>query len=162
MWRSVIVLLGVSCWLGVVSGISFDLGPGKAECFYEEVHAKTMISGVFAVTEGSHMDIDVICTDPQNKVVYEVFREGEGRFSFRAELDGSYKFCFSNKVSVVSHKTVTIKITTGDQLDVGKLAKKEHMDNVQRWITSLTETVRMVDYHQQEYRVLHERHLNSM
>lgn len=64
-------------------------------------------------------------------------------------------------MSVVSHKTVKLVITTGDPIDFSKLAKKESMDNVERWIVSITHTVRMIDFHQQEYRMLHERHLKS-
>lgn len=62
---------------------------------------------------------------------------------------------------MVSHKTVKLVITTGDPIDFSKLAKKESMDNVERWIVSISHTVRMIDFHQQEYRNLHERHLNG-
>lgn len=64
-------------------------------------------------------------------------------------------------MSMVSHKTVKLVITTGDPIDFSKLAKKESMDNVDRWIVSISHTVRMIDFHQQEYRNLHERHLNG-
>lgn len=64
-------------------------------------------------------------------------------------------------MSMVSHKTVKLVITTGEPLDLSSLARKESMDNVERWIVSISHTVRMIDFHQQEYRMLHERHLNS-
>lgn len=62
---------------------------------------------------------------------------------------------------MVSHKSVKLVIATGDPIDFSKLAKKESMDNVERWIVSISHTVRMIDFHQQEYRMLHERHLNG-
>ena len=65
------------------------------------------------------------------------------------------------KMSTVSHKTIKLVISTGEPLDLSKLAKKESMDNVERWIVSISHTVRMIDFHQQEYRLLHERHFNS-
>lgn len=65
-------------------------------------------------------------------------------------------------MSMISHKSVRLALTTGDAMDFSKLAKKEGMDNVERWIVSISHTVRMIDFHQQEYRVLHERHLQSM
>lgn len=65
------------------------------------------------------------------------------------------------QMSMVSHKSVKLAITTGDPIDYSKLAKKESMDNVERWIVSISHTVRMIDFHQQEYRMLHERHLNG-
>ena len=65
------------------------------------------------------------------------------------------------QMSMVSHKTVRLALTTGDPIDLTKIAKKESMDNVERWIVSISHTVRMIDFHQQEYRMLHERHLQS-
>lgn len=83
-----------------VSAISFDLPPGKVECFYEDVHQGTSINGAFAVTHGgSHMDIDVTIYNPDDKQVYNAKREGEDKFMLKAEKDGTYRFCFGNTVS---------------------------------------------------------------
>lgn len=64
-------------------------------------------------------------------------------------------------MSTISRKTVKLLIQTGEPLDLSKLAKKESMDNVQRWIVSISHTVKMIDFHQQEYKLLHERHLTG-
>lgn len=64
-------------------------------------------------------------------------------------------------MSMVAHKSVKLAIAVGDPVDFRTLAKKESMDNVERWIVSISHTVRMIDFHQKEYRMLHERHLNS-
>lgn len=61
----------------------------------------------------------------------------------------------------MSHKTVSLVINAGDPIDLSQLAKKESMDTVERWIISISHTVRMIDFHQQEYRMLHDRHLKS-
>ena len=92
---SLIAIFGL---INIVSGINFDIAPGKEECFFEEVHQDTQIKGAYAVTEGSHRDIDVQIYNPRGKVVYNVKRDGEGKFMLKAESDGTYKFCFSNKV----------------------------------------------------------------
>jgi len=65
-------------------------------------------------------------------------------------------------MSTISHKTVKLIIQTGESLDLSKLAKKESMDNVERWIVSISHTVKMIDFHQQQYKILHERHLNAV
>lgn len=64
-------------------------------------------------------------------------------------------------MSMMSHKTVSLVINAGDPVDLSQLAKKESMDTVERWIVSISHTVRMIDFHQQEYRMLHDRHLKS-
>lgn len=61
----------------------------------------------------------------------------------------------------MAHKSVSLVLTTGDPVDFSQLAKKESMDNVERWINSISHTVRMIDFHQQEYRMLHDRHMKS-
>lgn len=148
--------------MSVSAAINFDIAPGKEECFFEEVHEGTQIKGAYAVTQGSHMDIDVQIFNPRGNVIYNAKRDGEGKFQMKADSDGTYKFCFSNKMSTISHKTVKLIITTGETLDLSKLAKKESMDNVERWIVSISHTVKMIDFHQQEYRMLHERHLKTV
>lgn len=93
-FRVVLAALAVAS----VAAINFDLAPGKEECFFEEVHQDTNINGAYAVTQGSHLDIDVQVFDPESRLVFNAKREGEGKFRLRADKDGTYKFCFSNKV----------------------------------------------------------------
>jgi hypothetical protein len=138
-------LLIAAAGVRAASAINFDVPPGKEDCFYEDVHTGTNINGVYAVTHGSHLDIDVRIFRPDGIEVYTANREGEGKFYIRAERDGTYKFCFSNKMSMMSHKTVKLALTTGEPLDISKLAKKESMDNVERWIVSISHTVRMIE-----------------
>ncbi len=96
------VMMGVWCILAgllcVASAINFDIAPGAEECFFEEVHEGTAIKGAYAVTQGSHMDIDVQIFNPRKNVIFNAKRDGEGKFSLKADQDGTYKFCFSNKV----------------------------------------------------------------
>lgn len=89
------MLAGLLC---VASAINFDIAPGKEECFFEEVHEGTAIKGAYAVTQGSHMDIDVQIFNPRKNVIFNAKRDGEGKFALKADQDGTYKFCFSNKV----------------------------------------------------------------
>jgi hypothetical protein len=143
-------------------GVNFELPSGREECFYEDVHEGTSINGAFAVVAGAHLDIDVFVWAPDGRQLYAVNHEGEGHFTIRADKDGTYKFCFSNKMSVMSHKVVRLALNLGEPIDLNKIAKKESMENIERWILSISHTVRMIDFHQQEYSMLHDRHLNSM
>lgn len=87
------------------AALTFDLPPGKIECFYEDVHQGTTINGAFAVIQGgSHMDVDVSIFNPDDKQVYNVKREGDDKFQIKADRDGTYRFCFGNTVSL-PHKS---------------------------------------------------------
>ncbi len=96
---ALILCLGLAL-LDAVNAINFDIAPGKEECFFEEVHQGTQIKGAYAVTQGSHMDIDVQIFNPRNQVIFNAKRDGEGKFQMKADSDGTYKFCFGNKVGI--------------------------------------------------------------
>lgn len=107
------------------------------------------------------MDIDMRVYNPKSLVVFEALREGEGKFTIPADADGSYKLCFSNKMSMVSHKTVKLVVDNGEGPDLTGLAKKEHMDSVEQTLITIAHSARMIAFHQEEYRQLHDRHLVS-
>lgn len=99
-FSGIALFVAVSCIILVTHAITFDLPPGKTECFYEDVHQGTVINGAYAVIQGgSHMDIDVTVFNPDDHQVYNAKREGEDKFQLKAEKDGTYRFCFGNTVS---------------------------------------------------------------
>lgn len=96
--RVLLFVVGAAVFLAV-NAITFDLPPGKTECFYEDVHQGTVINGAYAVIQGgSHMDIDVTIFNPDDHQVYNAKREGEDKFQLKADKDGTYRFCFGNTV----------------------------------------------------------------
>mmetsp|Transcript_3354 Transcript_3354/g.9236 ORF Transcript_3354/g.9236 Transcript_3354/m.9236 type:complete len:211 (+) Transcript_3354:1367-1999(+) len=150
-------LVGAGC-----GAIGFELGPRAVECLYEDARKGSQVSVAFAVTSGAHLDIDVEVTSPSGSVVYQSSREGEGKYVFAAEHDGTYKFCFSNKMSVVAHKAVRVVIDTGSIDDLQSLATKSNLDAVEQSIVSIAHMVRLVEFHQANYRQLHEQHLTTV
>lgn len=59
--------------------------------------------------EGGFLDVDVMITDPEGKIVHQGNRETFGTYTFSATTPGRYTYCFSNKMSTMTPKVKLIK-----------------------------------------------------
>ncbi|KAH0556499.1 transmembrane emp24 domain-containing protein 2-like [Cotesia glomerata] len=80
------------------------------ECFFEKIEKDAKMGVTFEVAEGGFLDIDVKIVGPDGNVIHEGEQEGSGKYTFAANVEGRYTYCFSNKKSTMTPKDVMFNI----------------------------------------------------
>lgn len=129
--------------------------PDSSECFFDRVKTATKVGLTFEVIEGGFMDIDVQISGPDGKAIYSGERETNGKYTFATHMDGAYQYCFSNKMSTLTTKTVMFTMDLGDTPDPNatkgtpEQQHQEHdkLENMVRDLSAALTTVK----HEQDY-----------
>eukprot|EP01115_Flamella_aegyptia_P005658 TRINITY_DN2368_c1_g1_i1.p1 TRINITY_DN2368_c1_g1~~TRINITY_DN2368_c1_g1_i1.p1 ORF type:complete len:213 (-),score=37.67 TRINITY_DN2368_c1_g1_i1:169-807(-) len=120
-------LLILFVFVNSIQSIYFDVGPHREECFYEMVEQGTDIGLTYQIIKGGKLDIDILITGPDGRIVYEGKKEKVGKYFFLAHAKGYFKFCFSNRMSQVTAKTVSMNLSIGKNGEK-KQAKEEEKE----------------------------------
>ncbi|KAI4455203.1 transmembrane emp24 domain-containing protein [Holotrichia oblita] len=68
----------------------------------------------FEIAEGGFLDIDVRIVGPDGNVIATGERESSGKYTFAANTNGVYTYCFSNKMSTMTPKVVMFNMAMGE------------------------------------------------
>ncbi|XP_059808932.1 transmembrane emp24 domain-containing protein 3-like isoform X1 [Hypanus sabinus] len=96
-----------------LSKFMFVLADRDIQCFFEEVEKDTEFQFMFQVIAGGHYDVDCFIEDPKGQLVYRKHRMRQEHFKEKAELSGTYKFCFGNRFSSFTHKKIYFHLQIG-------------------------------------------------
>jgi len=141
--------------------LTFNVDPAKEECLFDDINSGTKVSGSFQVSTGGFLDIDAKVVGPDDRAIYSVQKETEGRFTFIAHESGVYRFCFSNAMSTVTPKTVSFTLVLGEGSRREQVAKSEHLTPLEKSVIALGEGLQHIQA-EQEYMKMRERvHRNT-
>jgi len=115
---------------------------------------------MFQVVAGGFLDIDLKITAPDARIVYEGVRETEGKYTFNTYSPGLYSFCFSNRMSTLTPKTVSFIITIGESTN-NDVAKREHLTPLENSIMQLSEGVTAIQAEQDYMKIREQAHRNT-
>ena len=142
--------------LQLVAAHMIELRPAAKDCFYEDLHIGDQMTLTYQVGGGGHLDIDTVLTEPSGRTLFELYRKDTGSYSFTAQEDGRYTYCFSNEFSTVSDKTVSFNVH-----GIIYVPDEGDMQPIEREIRDLAQGLQAVK-DEQEYLVVRERvHRNS-
>eukprot|EP00293_Proteomonas_sulcata_P013032 CAMPEP_0184290460 /NCGR_PEP_ID=MMETSP1049-20130417/2699_1 /TAXON_ID=77928 /ORGANISM="Proteomonas sulcata, Strain CCMP704" /LENGTH=195 /DNA_ID=CAMNT_0026597617 /DNA_START=26 /DNA_END=613 /DNA_ORIENTATION=- len=146
--------------LAVAGALTFNVDPNKEECLFDDISSGTKVSGSFQVSTGGFLDIDAKVTGPDDRTIYSVKKETEGRFTFIAHETGTYRFCFSNIMSTVTPKTVSFSLIVGEG-SKSQIAKSEHISPLEKSIIALSEGLQQIQSEQEYMRMRERAHRNT-
>ncbi|KAG2205702.1 hypothetical protein INT47_008059 [Mucor saturninus] len=148
-----LLLVAITFLLKLAVALNIDVPAHQNECFYEELEEGDKMTLTFEVGEGGNLDIDVWLSNPQDAILASSSRESKGAFSIKADKEGRYTYCFSNKMSAVTAKSVNFNAHVMENTD----AKGDTVeDPLKKEIEELAESILAVKA-EQEYIVSREK-----
>eukprot|EP01132_Coremiostelium_polycephalum_P002689 gene2689-3335_t len=156
-----VLLTIISLSIDRVESFSFKVGAKIEECIYEEIGVDVSFTAMFQVTQGGFNDIDFTIISPDKRIVYSGVRETEGAKTLRSSYAGVYSFCFSNKMSSLTDKTVSFMLVVGDNSPMRDVAKKGDLTPLTRSIMLLSDGVNAIKNEQTYFRMREAAHRNT-
>ncbi|KAL0491542.1 transmembrane emp24 domain-containing protein [Acrasis kona] len=138
--------------------ITIKVDPRDEQCFYERVEKQDVkVQVQFQVASGGFLDIDLNIYAPSQNLVHTAARQTEGKYTFVANEQGDYKFCFSNQLSTLTPKTIAFEVHAGDFMDP-HLIKIDNNDPIQKSLMRLTDGMTEVLSEQKFYKIREHSH----
>ncbi|XP_032733880.1 LOW QUALITY PROTEIN: transmembrane emp24 domain-containing protein 2-like [Lontra canadensis] len=150
MLTELLVLLATLLATLLVTAMGYFAGIHRheEECFLEQVNLGTTVGLLFETVDGGFLDIDVGKTGPDNRRVYKGDRESSGKYTFTAGMDGTLWFCFSNRMSTMTPKTVMFSIDIGEDPEGQDIEIEAHQAKLEDMINERAGMMVAVEHEQ--------------
>lgn len=173
-----VFLLLVTILLSVSSeakdfAITFKIGAGRQECFYEPLKSGMSVEVEYQVIEGGELDITFYLLSPNHEMLVKEERKMDGLHSLDVSEDGDYSLCFDNSFSHISDKTIFMDVLMDSNSEYEDLGDEIMMDpdtivndmkvlDIRRLLANVTEHLNKVEFYQQFFRAREARHRHTL
>jgi len=130
----------------------------RKSVFFEDLEISDLITVEYQVIKGGFLDVDVNIYSPMGNVLYARERDTEGRFSWHAAEKGEHKLCFSNRMSTLTPKVVSL-VTTRAQKETQPASA--HLTPLEDAFRTLQAGVEHVKSEQHAFRLREQAHRNT-
>lgn len=106
------LLAYASTFIGVFAHmIEFDPPGMQRQCFFEDLHIGDQMTLTWqsGSEHADYLAVDVWMTDPQGRMLYRLWKEDTGSYSFTANSDGRYEYCFHDPEHGHVHHDKTVR-----------------------------------------------------
>ncbi|KAF7286216.1 hypothetical protein GWI33_006904 [Rhynchophorus ferrugineus] len=87
-----------------------NVDASKEDCFYQPMKIGDTTDIEYQVISGGELDISLNIFDPTGRVLVADFKKSENSHTIVVQMNGDYKFCFDNKFSSFSAKTIFFEL----------------------------------------------------
>ncbi|XP_015930186.1 transmembrane emp24 domain-containing protein 5 [Parasteatoda tepidariorum] len=163
---------------GVESEMTINVRPGFVDCFYQRAKPQDILEIEYQVIDSifsdmnvnQELDINFQLFSPQGKELISDYKKSDANHRHEVKEAGDYKFCFDNRHSLLSVKTVYFDVyidnesADDDQWDdydfSPELLYNDTMDQIKISIAKVKEYLNEVKHHQDQLKAIESRDRN--
>uniref|UniRef100_A0A6B2LJV7 GOLD domain-containing protein n=1 Tax=Arcella intermedia TaxID=1963864 RepID=A0A6B2LJV7_9EUKA len=144
--------------------MQFDVHPGEKRCLFEDFTEGQVIQGTYKVPQVNSMQMSIKIVSPsKDEPIWQIADASEGSYAFIADVDGIYKFCFTDKSRPNSKaKQVTRRITftakeTWEKLEDKDTVEKSELKPLEFYLASIERNINFLKREVREHRLREKR-----
>ncbi|KAJ3431159.1 transmembrane emp24 domain-containing protein [Anaeramoeba flamelloides] len=134
-------------FFGATNSFQIDIKERQEKCISEEIEHDSLVTGSYSLVEPKQLAVDLIIYDSKHHTILHKHTIEDGKFAFRTDIHGDYKFCFTSHRQQIyqgsaSTQRVEFDFKMGSEArDYSDIATKEHLNPLETEIRKMQDLV---------------------
>ncbi|KAJ3423542.1 transmembrane emp24 domain-containing protein [Anaeramoeba flamelloides] len=140
-------LVIATLFLSTTNSFQIDLKERQEKCISEEIEHDSLVTGSYSLVEPKQLAVDLIIYDSKHHTIFHKHTIEDGKFAFRTDIHGDYKFCFTSHrqqsfQASASTQRIEFEFKMGSEArDYSDIATKEHLNPLETEIRKMQDLV---------------------